>query len=72
MSSSSKDAIDIIYNKKLLFKYPYTSSSTLKDLKQYISSKYFLKLDDIILMQNASQLNDDNIQISLLAKISKK
>ena len=72
MSSSETDKIDIIYNKKLLFKYPYTSSSTLKDLKQYISSKYFLKLDDIILMQNASQLNDDNIQISLLAKISKK
>ena len=72
MSSSQKDAIEIIYNKKLLFNYPYTSSSTLKDLKKFISSKYFLDLNDIILFQNASQLKDDNIQIALLAKKSKK
>ena len=72
MSSSQKDTIEIIYNKKLLFKYPYTSSSTLKDLKKFISSKYFLDLNDIILFQNASQLKDDNIQIALLAKKSKK
>ena len=72
MSSSQKDTIEIIYNKKLLFNYPYTSSSTLKDLKKFISSKYFLDLNDIILFQNASQLKDDNIQIALLAKKSKK
>ena len=72
MSSSQKDTIEIIYNKKLLFKYPYTSSSTLKDLKKFISSKYFLDLNYIILFQNASQLKDDNIQIALLAKKSKK
>ena len=72
MSSSQKDTIEIIYNKKLLFKYPYTSSSTLKDLEKFISSKYFLDLNYIILFQNASQLKDDNMQISLIAKKSKK
>ena len=37
MSSSQNNKIDIIYNKKILFEYPYTSSSTLKDLKKTIS-----------------------------------
>ena len=72
MSSSQKDTIEIIYNKKLLFKYPYTSSSTLKDLKKFISSKYFLDLNDIILFQNASQLKDDKAKLSSLINKSKK
>ena len=68
--SSSK--IDIIYNKKLLFSFPFNSSTELKDLKKYISSKYFLNIDDIILFQNASELKDDTIKISELINKSKK
>ena len=68
--SSSK--IDIIYNKKLLFSFPFNSSTALKDLKKYISSKYFLNIDDIILFQNASELKDDTIKISELINKSKK
>jgi hypothetical protein len=66
------DSIDIFYNKKLLFSYPFTSSTTIKDLKNYISSKYFLNIADIILTQNASSINDDKIKISSLIKKSKK
>ena len=70
--TSNKSTIDIVYNKKLLFSYQYTSSSTLKDLKKYISSKYFLDLNDIILFQNASELKNDNTKISSLINKSKK
>ena len=70
--TSNKSTIDIVYNKKLLFPYQYTSSSTLKDLKKYISSKYFLDLNDIILFQNASELKNDNTKISSLINKSKK
>ena len=72
MASSQKNTIDIIYNKKLLFPYQYTPTNTLKDLKKYISNKYFLDLNDIILFQNASQLNDETTKISSLLNKSKK
>ena len=72
MSTSQKNAIDILYNKNILFSYPYSNSSTLKDLKQYISSKYFLNPSDIILLQNGSVLKDDTIKISSLINKSKK
>ena len=72
MSSSHKNTIDILYNKKLLFSYPFTSSSTIKDLKKYISEKYFINSNDIILLQNASQLKDDKAKISSLINKSKK
>ena len=72
MSSSQNNKIDIIYNKKKLFEYPYTSSSTVKDLKKYISDKYFLNLTDIILVQNSLILKDDNTKIISLIKNSKK
>ena len=72
MASSQKSTIDIIYNKKLLFPYQYTPTNTLKDLKKYISNKYFLDLNDIILLQNASQLNDESMKISSLLNKSKK
>jgi len=72
MASSQKNTIDIIYNKKLLFTYQYTPTNTLKDLKKYISNKYFLDLNDIILLQNASQLNDETMKISSLLNKSKK
>ena len=72
MASSQKNTIDIIYNKKLLFPYQYTPTNTLKDLKKYISNKYFLDLNDIILLQNASQLNDETTKISSLLNKSKK
>ena len=72
MASSQKNTIDIIYNKKLLFPYQYTPSNTLKDLKKYISSKFFLDLNDIILLQNASQLTDETMKISSLLNKSKK
>ena len=70
--SSQKNTIDIIYNKKLLFPYQYTPSNTLKDLKKYISTKFFLDLNDIILLQNASQLTDETMKISSLLNKSKK
>ena len=72
MASSQKNTIDIIYNKKLLFPYQYTPTNTLKDLKKYISNKYFLDLNDIILLQNASQLKDETMKISSLLNKSKK
>ena len=72
MSSSHKNTIDILYNKKLLFSYPFTPSSTIKDLKKYISEKYFINSNDIILLQNASQLKDDKAKISSLINKSKK
>ena len=72
MSSSQNNKIDIIYNKKKLFEYPYTSSSTLKDLKKYISDKYFLNLTDIILVQNSLILKDDKTKIISLIQNSKK
>ena len=72
MSSSHKNTIDILYNKKLLFSYPFTPSSTIKDLKKYISEKYFINSNDIILLQNASQLKDDKAKLSSLINISKK
>ena len=72
MASSQKNTIDIIYNKKLLFPYHYTPTNTLKDLKKYISNKYFLDLNDIILFQNASQLKDETTKISSLLNKSKK
>ena len=70
--SSQKNTIDIIYNKKLLFPYQYTPSNTLKDLKKFISTKFFLDLNDIILLQNASQLTDETMKISSLLNKSKK
>ena len=70
--SSKKNQIDIIYNKKILFSYPYTSTTTLGDLKKNISEKYFLNLDDIILLQNNNLLKDDKTKISALINNSKK
>ena len=70
--SSKKNQIDIIYNKKILFSYPYTSTTTLGDLKKNISEKYFLNLDDIILLQNNNLLKDDKKKISALINNSKK
>ena len=72
MSSSETDKIDIIYNKKLLHSFPIPPSSSLKDLKKLISSKYFLNIDDIILLQNSAIIKDDNTKISSLMKNSKK
>ena len=71
MASSQSDKIDIIYNKKILFSFPYTPQSTLKDLKKYISDKYFLNISDIILLQNSCILKDDNAKITSLIKNSK-
>ena len=70
--SSKINQIDIIYNKKILFSYPYTSTTTLGDLKKNISEKYFLNLDDIILLQNNNLLKDDKTKISALINNSKK
>ena len=70
--SSKKNQIDILYNKKILFSYPYTSTTTLGDLKKNISEKYFLNLDDIILLQNNNLLKDDKTKISALINNSKK
>ena len=70
--SSKKNQLDILYNKKILFSYPYTSTTTLGDLKKNISEKYFLNLDDIILLQNNNLLKDDKTKISALINNSKK